>query len=173
MGDNSQPSNQIVYGVDIYGASHALLTDPDGNFKVSVWNAGLTDLQLRATPISVTAVQSGTWTVNLATNPTIEIGTVDQGKAGTEPWPVVVSNASATQTFSRILSEQLNDNEEARIDLPQTFDRTFSYVGVALAGSSTSSSVWAIVRESWINNRKTRVQFQNLISWDNRALDWN
>src|ERR1035437_905317 len=45
------------------------------------------------TPIDV--IQSGVWTVQLAAEPTIDIGKVDQGLPGTTPWPV-----SGTCTFA-------------------------------------------------------------------------
>jgi hypothetical protein len=51
-------------------------------------------------PSGVQAVsQSGIWTVNLATEPTIQIGKVDQGAPGILPWPV-----SGTFTFTPSLT---------------------------------------------------------------------
>lgn len=34
MSDDIRPTNQIIYGVDIYDASHAALVDTSGNIKV-------------------------------------------------------------------------------------------------------------------------------------------
>ena len=74
---------------------------------------------------------------------------------------------------TRILNGQFYDNEEVRIDRPTLFDNAFEYVAVAPDGSKTSDPVWYCIRCTWVNNRKTRLQFRENIAWDDRAQGWS
>lgn len=77
---------KIAAGVDDLDNTHPLNCTTDGTLEVQV--AG-TDVPIDVIVDNVVPVsQSGTWTVNLATEPTIDIGKVDQGTAGTDPWLV-------------------------------------------------------------------------------------
>lgn len=48
--------------------------------------------------------------------------------------------------FTRILTNQFEDNEEVRYDMPDTQVNTWAYIGVAKAGSSILDPVWACMR---------------------------
>jgi hypothetical protein len=85
---------------------------------------------------------------------------------------VDVNNFPSLSTFDRLVNERYNDNEEVRMDKPQTFNGTFEYVAFAIAGSPTSSLVWQCLRVEWDLNRRTRMQFRPNISWDNRTIGW-
>lgn len=76
-------------------------------------------------------------------------------------------------TFYRLMNNMYQDTEEIRRDMPAIFVNNFSYIGIAPSGSSISSPVWSIIRNSHDSNGKcVRVQFQENISWDSRNLGW-
>lgn len=85
----------------------------------------------------------------------------------------ITSNPQLTQNFGRILNEQFNDNEQVLVDVPQSFDNTFEYVGVANNTASPSDPVWMVIRVTWILNRKTKMQFRSSVIWNNRTLGWS
>lgn len=95
------PSQTDTYNtaLDIFDKTHPLRVDADENLKVTgtFTPSGTQDVSIiSSVPIPVT--QSGTWTVNLATEPTIDIGKVDQGIGGASPWLItgtVTANAGA------------------------------------------------------------------------------
>lgn len=83
---------KIAAGVDALDNSHPLNCTTDGTLEVQV--AG-TDVPIDVIVDNVVPVsQSGTWTVNLATEPTIDIGIVDQGTPNTlaNGWPVEITD---------------------------------------------------------------------------------
>lgn len=98
------PSQTDTYNtaLDIFDKTHPLRVDADENLKVTgtFTPSGTQNVSIvGSVPIPVT--QSGTWTVNLATEPTIDIGKVDQGTGGASPWLIsgtVTANAG-TGTF--------------------------------------------------------------------------
>jgi hypothetical protein len=76
--------------------------------------------------------------------------------------------------FKRIMHDALYDNEEMRLDIPESCIDTFSYKAIALSGSATSAAVWSVMRTTWDSvGRETRHQFRENISWDGRALGWS
>ncbi len=75
--------------------------------------------------------------------------------------------------FTRILKGEIYDSEEVRKDFDGSYGIGAEYVGVALAGSSTSDEVWNCVKCTWINNHKTKLQFKANISWDSRISVFN
>src|SRR6185295_11482477 len=119
MVDTPPQTDTYNTALDIFDRTHTLRVDADENLKVTgtfvVTPSGvqdvnivgttitvpvsgpLTDAELRASPVSVTL-----------TSGSIEIGTVDQGTAGTDPWVVdvtntvntIVTNFPATQAVS-------------------------------------------------------------------------
>ena len=80
---------KIAAGVDDLDNTHPLNCTEDGTLEVSVsgQTVPLDVIVDNVVPVS----QSGIWTVNLATEPTIDIGKVDQGIGGTSPWLVTGS----------------------------------------------------------------------------------
>src|ERR1700687_4426517 len=98
------PSQTDTYStaLDIFDKTHPLRVDVDENLKVTgtFTPSGTQDVNIvGSVPIPVT--QSGSWTVNLATEPTIDIGIVDQGTGGTSPWLINVNNFPAVQPVSQ------------------------------------------------------------------------
>jgi hypothetical protein len=91
--------SKIAAGIDDKDNTHPLNCTEDGTLEVEVSGT--------STPIDVIVdnvvpvSQSGTWTVNLATEPIIDIGKVDQGTPGTAPWPVT-ENASTGATVTAV-----------------------------------------------------------------------
>lgn len=75
-------------------------------------------------------------------------------------------------SFTRLLTNQIFDNEEVRLDKPLSWDNTYEYVSLALAGSSIDDPVWDCIRRTWVNNRCVRMQYQPNIAWSNRANGW-
>ena len=105
MSDDIRPTNQIIYAVDIYDASHALLVDGAGALVVTGSFGPISgSVTVTNFPAIQAVSQNGTWTVNLATEPTIDIGKVDQGTGGASPWLVSVNNFPATQPISGSVS---------------------------------------------------------------------
>src|ERR1700682_3306087 len=90
--------------LDIFDRTHPLRVDVDENLKVTgtfvTTPSGIQDVNIVGTTIAVPVSQSGTWTVNLANEPIIDIGKVDQGTGGLSPWLVNVNNFPATQPIS-------------------------------------------------------------------------
>ena len=96
----------VTDGVD------ALLINPDGSINVNgsfivsssssikslVYDASGNPISSTSGALNVSASQSGTWTVNLATEPTIDIGKVDQGTGGSSAWKV--DGSAVTQPIS-------------------------------------------------------------------------
>lgn len=107
---------------------------------------------------------NGTWQI---TDDGISQGIPIAGFNGT-----IASNPQLTQNFGRILNEQINENEEIRLDSPNSYDGTFEYIGVAPIGSLSSSNVWMIIRVSWVNNKKVRFQYRSNVIWDNHTQGW-
>lgn len=121
-------------------AGNALLTSIDSKLTSPLIVSGpLTDAQLRATAIpvsgTISAVQSGAWTVSLATE-SIEIGTVDQGTPAViaNAWPVLPTDGTNSQEYtvsgeskvlvtpltnSSVVKVQLQDNSGSAITLGQ------------------------------------------------------
>ena len=75
--------------------------------------------------------------------------------------------------FTRLMVGNIADTEELRLDVPGTFDNTYSYIGIAESGSNPSDLVWSCIRCSWTNNRKTRIQYRTNMAWSDRAQGWN
>lgn len=84
----------------------------------------------------------------------------------------ISGNSQLAANFGRILNEQLNDNEQVLFDKPQTFDGTYEYIGVANVAAQQSSASWFVIRISYIQNRRTKMQFQGSMSWNNRTQGW-
>jgi hypothetical protein len=85
---------KIAAGVDDVDNTHPLNCTTDGTLEVQV--AG-TDVPIDVIVDNVVPVsQSGTWTVNLATEPTIDIGIVDQGTPNTlaNGWPIKITDGT-------------------------------------------------------------------------------
>lgn len=74
--------------------------------------------------------------------------------------------------FTRLLNNQLYDNEEIRVDRPVDLTADFEYVAVATAGSSPDDPVWSCIRRSWINKHVVRIQYQSGIPWTYKELGW-
>lgn len=75
--------------------------------------------------------------------------------------------------FPRILNEEPLDTEEMRKDTPLSLQSSYSYSGLAVAGSLTSASVWSVVRFSYDSNgAESRLQYRTNLSWDGRASGW-
>lgn len=74
--------------------------------------------------------------------------------------------------FTRILTGQIYDNEEVRMDKPESYNNGFEYCGVAELGSDPSLPVWNCIRCTWMNNRKVRMQYRSNIIWNNRSGGW-
>ena len=73
-------------------------------------------------------------------------------------------------TCQRILNEALYDTEELRKDTPLALQSSYSYSGLALSGSATSSPVWNVVRFTYdANGAESRIQYLPSITWDGRA----
>jgi len=83
---------KVIAGVDDLKNQHPLNCTEDGTLEVDITaqSAPLDVIVDNIVPVS----QSGPWTVNLAAEPTIDIGKVDQGTPGTQPW--LFSEQSAT-----------------------------------------------------------------------------
>lgn len=84
---------KVAAGVDIDLNQHPLNCTTDGTLEVDLTGSsgGPIDVIVdNVVPVS----QSGTWTVNLATEPTIDIGKVDQGTPNTlaNGWPVKITD---------------------------------------------------------------------------------
>ena len=52
-------------------------------------------------------------------------------------------------TFTRMLNNQIYDNEEIRMEKPLTWDGTYEYMGLAPSGSLVNDPVWACIRKTW------------------------
>jgi hypothetical protein len=86
---------KIAAGVDDVDNTHPLNCTTDGTLEVAIDSSVPIDVLVgNVVPVS----QSGVWTVNLAVEPTIDIGKVDQGVAGVSPWPVTVTNFPGSGT---------------------------------------------------------------------------
>jgi hypothetical protein len=80
---------KIAAGVDDLNDTHPLNCTEDGTLLVDVKG---TEVPIDVIVNNIVPVsQSGAWTVNLGTEPTIDIGKVDQGNAGPYPWLVTGS----------------------------------------------------------------------------------
>ncbi len=71
-------------------------------------------------------------------------------------------------TFTRMLNSQIRDNEEVRMDKPDSWLNGAEYMGVAPSGSSITDTVWACIKRTWFNNRCIRVQFKENMAWVDR-----
>lgn len=90
-----------------------------------------------------------------------------------QPVSGTVGAVPSLDTFSRLRLGLLNDDEEARFDSPSTYFSSFAYAGMAIAGSSTASPVWSIMRISYGSlGKKIREQFLTNVAWDDRTLGW-
>lgn len=83
---------KIAGGVDDLDNTHPLNCTEDGTLEVALTGTSVPiDVIVdNVVPVS----QSGTWTVNLATEPTIDIGKVDQGTPNSlaNAWPVEITD---------------------------------------------------------------------------------
>lgn len=77
------------------------------------------------------------------------------------------------ETFNRILQGDIYDYEEIRMDKPTDYTNGFEYVGLAPTGSSIFDPVWSCVRCTWVNMKKTRMQFRANMPWDLRINGWD
>jgi hypothetical protein len=100
------PSQTDTYNtaLDIFDKTHPLRVDVDENLKVTgtfvTTPSGTQDVNIVGNTVTIPVSQSGTWTVNLATEPTIDIGKVDQGTGGASPWLINVNNFPSVQPIS-------------------------------------------------------------------------
>ena len=74
--------------------------------------------------------------------------------------------------FTRILASQFWDNEEVRVSKPSAYTDGYEYIAVADSGSSPTEPVWSCVRCTWVNNKRTRIQFRKNLSWADRSEGW-
>lgn len=77
-----------------------------------------------------------------------------------------------TEVFTRILAGHINDDEELRREAVSYDGNGFEFVGIAPSGSRTDLDVWCVVRATYENGRKTRLQYRPLIRWDQRGQGW-
>jgi hypothetical protein len=77
-----------------------------------------------------------------------------------------------TDTFTRILAGQFYDYEEVRSEKPSDYGTGYEYVATAPNGSDPSDFVWQCIRCTWVNNKKSRLQFRENLSWTNRSQGW-
>lgn len=90
-------------------------------------------------------------------------------RLGNGRWGVVGLDGAA-----RLLNNDLLDTEEIREDTPINLINTYSYKGLATAGTATSSAVWSIVRYSFDSNGQlSRIQYRTDVVWDSRASGWS
>jgi hypothetical protein len=75
-----------------------------------------------------------------------------------------------SDVFTRMLNDQIYDNEELRMDKPSDYTSGYEYLGLALAGSSITNAVWCCIKRTWQNNRCIRVQYKAAIPWTDRAI---
>lgn len=76
-------------------------------------------------------------------------------------------------TSKRLMQDAFYDTEEMREDSPDVCIDTYSYKAVALAGSSTASAVWSVLRTTWgAKGTPTRFQFRENVAWDDRGNGW-
>lgn len=87
--------SKIAAGVDDLNNTHPLNCTEDGTLKVDISSISGGPIDVIVDNI-VPVSQSGTWTVNLANEPTIDIGKVDQGDPNTlaEAWPVEITDGT-------------------------------------------------------------------------------
>lgn len=90
--------------------------------------------------------QSGTWTVNLATEPTINIGVVDQGTPGVSPWPISGTVFIAAGNF--VYNEIFTIPATGAIHTPNISYRTFA---IQVKGTGATPSAWNVVLEGSID----------------------
>jgi len=117
---------KLAAGVDDVDNTHPLNCTTDGTLEVQLTG---TSVPIEVIVDNVVPVsQSGTWTVNLATEPTIDIGKVDQGTPGTQPWPVTVTNfpgeGNAVNAFAQVNAAPITETTIVSYTVPAT--KTFS-----------------------------------------------
>lgn len=88
--------------------------------------------------------------------------------------PAITASITAPNydTFTRLLQGQFYNTEEVRISRPTSFSNGSEYVGAAPTGSATSETIWKVVKCTWENYHKTRLQYREGISWDNKEFGW-
>ena len=78
--------------------------------------------------------------------------------------------------FTRMLREEIYDYEEVRLVQPSygAYWNTFSYMGLAIAGSPIDQPVWNVIRKTIDGGGRTsRIQFRENIKWTEYALGWS
>lgn len=86
----------------------------------------------------------------------------------------IITSGNTLDTFTRLKLGHIYVTEELRYDRPVSYVNSFSYCGVAIAGSATSDLVWNVTRVTYnANQRATREQYRANISWDNRTVGWS
>lgn len=97
-------------------------------------------------------------------------GLIDSDNPNNPPSVSASITAPTFDTFTRICQEQFNNTEEVR----RMWDSIngFEYVALAPSGTPTSVTTWKAVRVTWTNSQKTRLQYQENISWDNITQGW-
>jgi hypothetical protein len=75
--------------------------------------------------------------------------------------------------FSRIKKKEFFDTEEVLYDIPANLPSSFIYTGVAIAGTSSATATWSVIRTSFDSNgNPSRDQFRTGVSWTARASGW-
>ena len=71
-------------------------------------------------------------------------------------------------TFTRMLNDQILDTEEIR----KFWAGPYEYVCLAPSGSPLNEPVWCAIRVTWINGKKTRIQFQENMTYSDITSGW-
>lgn len=101
-----------------------------------------------------------------------KFGIIDSEDPMSPPSVTAGITAPAYDTFTRIMQDQYNNDEEVRAFMEGSYDLGFQYIGLAPAGSLETDLVWDCVRCTWVNKSKTRYQFRQGIAWESRTLGW-
>ena len=97
---------------------------------------------------------------------------IDPENPDNPPSVTAAVTAPNYDTFTRIMQGQYNNNEEVRFEVPTSYMNNYEYVAVAPVGSLPTEPVWSCVRCEWVNNKKTRLQFRQSVSWIDRSIGW-
>lgn len=75
--------------------------------------------------------------------------------------------------FTRMLNDQIHDNEEVRLDKPMDYASGYEYMGVALKDSPIDLDVWSCIRRTWNQGHCIRMQCRTDIAWEDRIFGWS
>lgn len=84
------------------------------------------------------------------------------------------STSATSSLFTRIKQREFFNTEEVLYDIPASIPSGFIYVGLATAGTSSSTAAWSIVRTSFDSNgNPSGDKFKTGVSWTARTvLSW-